>query len=87
MEKSIYNIFTNESTGKTFIENLDKIALSPEKTANISAFEMNPLGFYLYRKDICQEVLAARFKGMRFIPIERYRETKIEDLTRFQLSG
>lgn len=85
LEKSIYNLFTNESTGKTFVVDLDKIVLSPEKTANSPAFKMSPLGFYLYREDICKAILAAGFKGMRFIPIERYRQNKIEDLSPFEL--
>jgi hypothetical protein len=86
LNKSIYTLYTNESTGKTFVMNLDKIVLDPEKTNNSAAFEMNPLGFYLFREDICKAILAAGFKGMSFIPIERFRQTVMEDLSSYALN-
>jgi hypothetical protein len=46
---------------------------------------MSPLGFYLYREDICRAILSAGFKGMSFIPIERYRQTIAEDLSHYEL--
>lgn len=85
LNESIYTSFTNESTGKTFVTNLDKIVLAPERINNSVAFKMNPLGFYLFREDICRAILTTGFKGLRFIPVERYRQTKIEDLTRFSI--
>jgi hypothetical protein len=85
LTRSIYGKFTNESTGKTFIVDIDKLIIDHYKTNHSAAFEMSPLGFYLYREDICRAILSAGFKGMSFIPIERYRQTIAEDLSHYEL--
>lgn len=79
MERSVYTQWVAEKTGELVIKDVQECVIDSFKADNQPAFWLNHPARKIYREDIAQSILAAGFKGIKFVPIEMFDVGKWPD--------
>ncbi|NOS98070.1 MAG: hypothetical protein HOP25_06315 [Methylotenera sp.] len=74
LSKSVYHEYPPEAGGG--INTVEKIVLDETKINQSSAFILQELALTCFRNDICEDISANGFKGLRFIPINEYQNVR-----------
>lgn len=87
MERSVYTQKISDKTGEPMIWSVEQFVMDEAKAANVPAFRLKDPVRKIYREDIAKSILAAGFKGIRFVPIEMFDIAKWpDDITPYLLT-